>query len=86
VHELGRAQALQNALFFLGEGGAVVATLSPLNNSIDVNRHLFFVSGKRRVGLPQITDFTHFVRRTRCVGEEAPELGCFRSYCSAVDI
>jgi hypothetical protein len=57
---------------YLGEGGAVVATLSPLNNSIDVNRHPFFVFGKRRVGLLQITDFTHIVRRTTCVGEKVP--------------
>ena len=79
AHEHGRAQALQNLFFFLSEGGTVVASLSPLNRLIDMDRHPLFVFGKRRVGLLQIVEFTHFVRRTRCVGEECPEFGCFRS-------
>jgi hypothetical protein len=38
-----------------------------------------FVFGRRRVGLLQITDFTHFARRTTYVGEKSPELGCVGS-------
>jgi hypothetical protein len=71
AHKHGRAQALQNLVFFLSEGSTVVAILSALNP--------FFVFGKRRVGLLEIAEFTRFVRRTRCVGEQCPEFGCFGS-------
>src|SRR4029453_143342 len=50
AHKHGRAQALQNLLFFLGKGSMVVVVLSPLNCFIDMDRHPFFVFGKRRVG------------------------------------
>jgi hypothetical protein len=79
AHTHGRAQALQNLVFFLSEGSTVVAILSALNRPIEMNRHPFFVFGKRRVGLLEIAEFPRFVRRTRCVGEEYPEFGCFGS-------
>src|SRR3989442_15114267 len=41
AHKHGRAQALQNLLFFLSEGSITV----------EMNCHPFFVFGKRRVGL-----------------------------------
>jgi hypothetical protein len=72
AHKHGRAQALQNLVFFLSEGSA-------LNRLIEMTRHPFFVFGKRRVGLLEIAEFTRFVRRTRCVGEQCPEFGCFGS-------
>ena len=78
-HEHGRAQRLQNLLFFLGEDGTVVAVHSPLNRLIDMACHPFFVFGKRRVGLREMAEFIRFVRGTRCVGEERPEFGCFGS-------
>jgi hypothetical protein len=79
AHKHGRAQALQNLVFFLSEGSTVVAILSALNRPIEMSRHPLFVFGKRRVGLLEIAEFTRFVRRTRCVGEERPEFGCFGS-------
>ena len=54
AHDYGRPQALQNLLFFLSKGGTVVAILSAPNRPIDIDRHPFFVFGKRRVGLLQI--------------------------------
>jgi len=69
AHKHGRAQALQNLVFFLSEGSTVVAILSALNRPIEMNRHPFFVFGKRRVGLLEIEEFPRFVRRTRYVGE-----------------
>ena len=77
AHKHGRAQALQNLLFFLGKGSTVVVILSALNRLIDMDCHPFFVFGKRRVRLLEIAEFPRFVRRTRCVGEERPEFGCF---------
>jgi hypothetical protein len=71
AHKHGRAQALQNLLFFLSEG-----------STVEMNRHPFFVFGKRRVGLLEIAEFPRFVRRTRCVGEECPEFGCFGCSCA----
>src|SRR6266498_5284983 len=79
THKHGRAQALQNLLFFLGKGSTVVVILSPLSRLIDMDCHPFFVFGKRRVGLLEIAEFPRFVRRTRYVGEERPEFGCFGS-------
>ena len=79
AHKHGRAQALQNLLFFLGKDSTVVVILSPLNRLIDMGCHPFFVFGKRRVGLLEIEEFPRFVRRTRCVGEGRPEFGCFGS-------
>jgi hypothetical protein len=79
AHKHGRAQALQNLVFFLSEGSTVVAILSALNRLVEMNRHPFFVFGKRRVGLLEIAEFTRFVRRTRCVGEQRPEFGRFGS-------
>jgi hypothetical protein len=80
-HKHGRAQALQNLLLFLvlGEGTSVLDILSLLNRLIEMNRHPFFVFGKRRVGLLEIAEFPRFVRRTRYVGEQRPEFGCFGS-------
>jgi hypothetical protein len=78
AHEHGRAQALQNLVFFLSEGSTVVAILSALHRLIEMNRHPFLVFGKRRVGLLEIAQFIRFVRRTRC-GEQCPEFGCFGS-------
>jgi hypothetical protein len=66
----GRAQALQNLLFFLGKSSTVVVILSPLNRLIDMDCHPLFVFGKRRVGLLEIAEFPRFVRRTRYVGEQ----------------
>src|SRR5437879_6300785 len=57
LHEHGRAQALQDLLFLVSEGGSVVAILSPLNCPIDMDRHPFFVFSKRRVGLLEIAEF-----------------------------
>src|SRR6266511_5658547 len=65
--------------FFLSEGGTVVAIPSALNRLIEIDRHPFLVFGKRRVSLLQIAQFTRFVRRTRCDGEQSSEFGCFRS-------
>src|SRR5215467_1752594 len=79
AHKHGRAQALQNLLFLLHKGSTVVVIVSPLNRLIDMDCHPFFVFGKRRVGLLEIEEFPHFVRRTRCVGEKRPEFGCFGS-------
>jgi len=36
THEHGGAQALQNLLFLLSEGGTVVVILSPLNRLVDM--------------------------------------------------
>src|SRR6266478_5002334 len=80
AHKHGRAQALQNLLFFLNnKGSTVVVILSPLGRLIDMDCHPFFVFGKRCVGLLEIAEFPRFLRRTRCVGEERPEFGCFGS-------
>ena len=62
---------------FVGKGSTVVVILSALNRLIDMDCHPFFVFGKRRVRLLEIAEFPRFVRRTRCVGEERPEFGCF---------
>jgi hypothetical protein len=62
AHKHGRAQALQNLLFFLSEGSTVLAILSPLNRLIEMNCHPFLVFGKRRVGLLEIAEFTRFLR------------------------
>jgi hypothetical protein len=79
AHDHGRAEALQDLLVFVSKGGTVVALLSPLNRLIDMNRHRFFVFGKRHVGVHQIAEFTRVVHRTWSVDEECPEFGCFRS-------
>ena len=79
AHKHGRAQTLQNLLFFLNKGSTVVVILSPLGRLIDMDCHPFFVFGKRCVGLLEIAEFPRFLRRTRCVGEERPEFGCFGS-------
>jgi len=79
AHKNGRAQALQNLVFFLNKGSTVVVILPPLNRPIDMDCHPFFVFGKRRVDLLEIAEFPRFVRRTRYVGEERPEFGCFGS-------
>ncbi len=62
AHKHGRAQTLQNLLFFLGKGSRVVVILFPLNRLIDMDCHPFFVFGKRRVGLLEIAEFPRFVR------------------------
>src|SRR6266516_5702092 len=51
AHKHGRAQTLQNLLFFLNKGSTVVVTLTPLGRLIDMDCHPFFVFGKRCVGL-----------------------------------
>src|SRR6266511_5043615 len=79
AHKNGRAQALQNLVFFLNQGSTVVVTRPPLNRPIDMDCHPFFAFGKRRVDLLEIAEFPRFVRRTRYVGEERPEFGCFGS-------
>jgi hypothetical protein len=79
AHEQGRAQAPQDFLFFLGKLGTVVANLSASNRLVDVDRHPLFIFGKRRVDLRQIPEFTHFIGRTRYIGEKSREFGCFRS-------
>jgi hypothetical protein len=56
-----------------------LSLFSALNRLIEMNRHPFFVFGKRRVGLLEIEEFPRFVRRTRYAGEERPEFGCFGS-------
>jgi hypothetical protein len=55
AHKYGRAQTLQDLLFFL-KGSPVVAILSPLNRLIDMDCHPLFVFGKRRVGLLEIAE------------------------------
>jgi hypothetical protein len=79
AHKHGRAQTLQNLLFFVGKGSTVVVIPFPLNRLIDMDCQPFFVFGKRRVDLLKMAEFPRFVRRTRCVGEERPEFGCFGS-------
>src|SRR4029450_9360291 len=79
AHKHGRAQALQNLVFFLSEGSTVVALLSALNPPLALSRHPLFVCGQRRGGLLEIAESPRFVRRTRYVGEERAEFGCFRS-------
>ena len=79
AHKHGRAQALQNLLFFLGKGSTVVVILSPLNRLIDMECHPLFVFRKRRAGLLEIAEFPRFIRRTRYVGEQRPEFGCLGS-------
>ena len=79
AHKHSRAQTLQNLLFFLNKGSTVVVILSPLGRLIDMDCHPFFVFGKRCVGLLEIAEFPRFVRRTRYVGEQRPEFGCFGS-------
>jgi hypothetical protein len=78
VHEHGRAQALQNLLFFLGEGSTVVAILSPLNRPIDMDRHPFFVFGKR-------ISLISFGGRGVSVRNPLNS-AAFARYCCAVDI
>src|ERR1700741_5155189 len=41
AHKHGRAQTLQNLLFFVGKGSTVVVILSPLNRLIDIYCHPF---------------------------------------------
>ena len=41
--------------------------------------HPLFVFRKRRAGLLEIAEFPRFIRRTRYVGEQRPEFGCFGS-------
>jgi hypothetical protein len=79
AHKHGRAQTLQNLLFFVGKGRTVVVILSPLNRLIGIYCHPFFVFGKPRVDPLKMPEFPRFVRLTRCVGEERPEFGCFGS-------
>jgi len=79
AHEGGFAQELQNLLFFLNKGSTIVVIFSPLNRLIDIDCHPFFVFGKCRVGLLEIAEFLRFIRRTRSVGEQRPEFGCFGS-------
>jgi hypothetical protein len=79
AHEDGFAQELQNLLFFLNKGSTIVVIFSPLNRLIDIDCHPFFVFGKCRVGLLEIAEFLRFIRRTRSVGEQRPEFGCFGS-------
>src|SRR5260370_34135382 len=50
AHKHGRAQALQNLLFFLSDSSTVLAILSPLNRLIEMNCHPLFVFGNSRVG------------------------------------
>src|SRR6266498_5778913 len=52
AHKHGRAQTLQNLLFFLNKGSTVVVILSPLGRLIDMDCHPFFVLGKRSSGAP----------------------------------
>jgi hypothetical protein len=66
-HQYGRAQALQDLLFFVSEGGEVVAILGPLNRPIDMDRSSILVFSKRRVDLLKIAQFLRFVRRTHLV-------------------
>jgi hypothetical protein len=51
-----------------------------------MDRHPFFVFGKRRVDLLQIAEFCNFAWRTRCVGEDALNSAAFARDCSAVNI
>ncbi len=68
AHKHGRAQALQNLLFFLNnKGSTVVVILSPLGRLIDMDCHPFFVFGKRCVGLLEIAEFPRFLRRAQLV-------------------
>src|SRR5258708_24410042 len=69
AHKHGRAQALQNLLFFLSDSSTVLAILSPLNCLIEMNCHPLFVFGKRRIRLLEISEFNRFLRRTRRVTE-----------------
>jgi hypothetical protein len=62
LHEQGCAQALQDLLLLVSEGGTIVAILSPLNCPIDMDRHPFFVFSKRRVGSLEIAELLRFVR------------------------
>ena len=79
AHKHGGAQALQDLLFFLGKGSTVVVILSPWNPLIGMDCHPLFVFGKRRVGLGEIAEVPRFVGRTRCVGQQRSEFGCFSS-------
>jgi len=65
AHKHGRAQTLQNLLFFLDKGSTVVVILSPLNRLIDMDCHPLFVFRKRRVGLLQIAQLIRLVERMR---------------------
>src|SRR4029434_2768134 len=76
-HDHGRPQALQHLLLF--EGGVVVVLLPAANHLIRIERHPFCVFGKRRVALLQIAEFTRFLWRMRCGGENCSVFGCFRS-------
>jgi len=86
AHKHGRAQTLQNLLFFLNKGSTVVVIFYPLDRLIDMDCHPFFVFGKRRVGLLEIEEFPRFVRRTRCVGEKRLNSAALARYCSAANI
>jgi|SRR5947207_5669970 len=86
AHKHGRAQALQNLLFFLGKGSTVVVILSPLNRLIDMECHPLFVFRKRRVGLLEIAELPRFIRRTRYVVSNALNSAALARNCSAVNI
>src|SRR5260221_9538563 len=77
AHKHGRAQALQNLLFFLSDSSTVLAILSPLNRLIEMNCHPLFVFGKRRVGLLEVSEFTLFLYRIRGVIERWSIINCF---------
>src|SRR5260370_33277104 len=47
----GCAQALQNLLFFLGQGSTVLPILSPLIGLTEMNSHPFIVFGRPPVAL-----------------------------------
>ncbi len=86
AHKHGRAQTLQNLLFFLNKGSTVVVILSPLGRLIDMDCHPFFVFGKRCVGLLEIAEFLVSFGERGVLVRNALNSAALARYCSAVNI
>src|SRR5260221_13823149 len=86
AHKHGRAQTLQNLLFFVGKGLSVVVILSPLNRLIDIYCHPFFVFGKPRVDPLKMADSLVSFGERGALARNAPNSAALARYCCAVNI
>jgi hypothetical protein len=86
THKHGRAQTLQNLLFFVGKGSTVVVILSPLNRLIDMDCHPFFVFGKRRVDRSRWRNSLVSFGERGVLARNVLNSAALARYCSAVNI
>ena len=73
----------KSALLPRQEAVRLSGILPAFDRLIDMARHPFLVFGKGRVNLLKMAEFTHLVRRTRCVGRSALNSAALARYCSA---